>query len=267
MSIHSSATIHATAIIEDGAIVDVNVIVGPYCIIGSKVHLHEGVVLKSHVCIEGDTVIGAGTIVYPFASIGQPPQDLKFEGEDSKTIVGENCTIREYVSIQKGTKTGLMQTQLGNNCLLMVGVHVAHDCVVGNDVVMANYVSLAGHVHVGNHVVIGGLSAVQQFTRIGDHAMIGGMSGVEKDVIPYGLVMGERAYLAGINLVGLRRCGYESGYILKLQKFYDNLFLSTQNRFQDRLESLEIENDLIQDVKTFLISDSKRRFCMPKEGK
>ncbi|CAO5678902.1 MAG: Acyl-[acyl-carrier-protein]--UDP-N-acetylglucosamine O-acyltransferase [Holosporales bacterium] len=267
MSIHSTAIIHPTAIIHDGAILDADVFVGPYCIIGSAVHLKKGVVLKSHVCVDGDTEIGEGTIVYPFASLGQPPQDLKFEGEDSKTIIGDRCTIREYVSIQKGTKTGAMETKVGSDCLLMVGVHVAHDCVVGNHVVMANYVSLAGHVHVGNHVVIGGLSAVQQFTRIGDHAMIGGMSGVEKDVIPYALVMGERAHLAGLNLVGLRRFGYDNKAILALQKGYEDLFLSSENRLQDRVDKLMNENDLIQNMKEFLTADSKRRFCMPREGK
>lgn len=267
MSIHSSAIVHATAIIADGAVLEADVFVGPYCIVGSCVRLKKGVVLKSHVCVDGDTEIGEGTVVYPFASLGQPPQDLKFEGEDSKTIIGDRCTIREYVSIQKGTKTGIMETRVGNDCLLMVGVHVAHDCLVGNHVVMANYVSLAGHVQVGDHVVIGGLSAVQQFTRIGDHAMIGGMSGVEKDVIPYALVIGERAHLAGLNLIGLRRFGYENKAILTLQKSYESLFLSSENRFQDRLEMLNIENELIQKMKEFLTVDSKRRFCMPKEGK
>lgn len=267
MSIHPSAFIHPTAIIETGAIIGEGVNVGPYCVIGAKVVLQNHVILKSHVCIDGDTTIGKGTIVYPFASLGQNPQDLKFEGEDSKTIIGENCTIREYVTVQKGTKTGRMETSVGDHCLLMVGVHVAHDCSVGNNVVIANYGTLAGHVHVGDHVVIGGLSAIQQFTRIGDHAMVGGMSGVEKDVIPYGLIMGERAYLAGLNLVGLRRFGYENAQILKLQKAYEELFLNASLPFQERLTALTLENDLIQQLKLFLTQSSKRRFCMPKEQK
>ncbi|MBP9752949.1 MAG: acyl-ACP--UDP-N-acetylglucosamine O-acyltransferase [Proteobacteria bacterium] len=265
--IDPTAKIHATAIIEEGAILKKNVSVGPYCIIGSKVVLEENVTLKSHININGDTVVGKGTIIYPFASLGEDPQDLKFEGEDSKTIIGENCKIREYVTIQKGTHGGNMLTTVGNNCLLMVGVHIAHDCIVGNNVVMANYVSLGGHVTVEDNAILGGLSAVQQFTRIGKGAMIGGMCGIGKDVIPYGTTMNERAHLAGLNLIGLKRKGFSNKDILDLQEKFKAVFESSDDDFKTLIENhlSQSDNPLVQELKAFLCADSKRRFCMPRK--
>ncbi|CAO5679266.1 MAG: Acyl-[acyl-carrier-protein]--UDP-N-acetylglucosamine O-acyltransferase [Holosporales bacterium] len=264
--IDPTAKIHATAIVEEGAIVEKNVIIGPYCIIGPSVCLKEGVILKNHVVVEGNTIVGKNTTVYPFASLGQNPQDLKYEGEDSKTIIGKSCTIREYVTIQKGTKGGDMETTVGDNCLFMVGVHIAHDCHVGHHVIMANYVSLGGHVVVGDHTVIGGLSGIQQFTRIGNSSMIGFMSSVEKDVIPYGTTMNERAHLAGLNLIGLKRKGFSNKDILDLQSKYDAIFKANDQDFKTLIEDhlSNSENPLVQELKNFLLSDSKRRFCMPK---
>lgn len=261
-------SIHPTAIIEKGAQIGREVFIGPYCIIGAQVKLHDNVVLKNNVTIEGNTEIGEGTVVYPYASLGQEPQILKFDGEDSRTVIGKNCRIREYVTIQRGTKIDRMETIVGDNCLLMVGAHVAHDCVVGNNVILANYVSLAGHVHVGHHVIIGGLSAIQQFTRIGEHSMIGGMSGVERDVIPYGLVMGERAHLSGLNLVGLRRHNTPTKDSLELMKAYEAIFEKKQDTFTDRVKQVQEtfkENTLVANLLDFLNLDSKRRFCTPKD--
>lgn len=261
------ANIHPTAIIEDGAQIGQNVIIGPYCTVGNRVVLKNNVTLKSHVCVAGDTVIGEGTQVYPFASLGQAPQDLKFGGEHSRTRIGKNCTIREYVTIQAGTVGDRMETTVHDNVLAMVGTHIAHDCVVGNHVVLANYVNLAGHVHVGNHTVIGGMSAIQQFVRIGEHAMIGGMSGVDKNVIPYGLVMGERAHLNGLNLIGIRRLGVPTAKTRVLMKAYDALFKNKTQNFKSNIENLQDsadDNELIVKLKKFLSLETSRPYCTPK---
>ena len=176
--------IHEAAIISNKAIIGKNVSIGPFCVIGDKVNIADNVSIKSHVVIEGRVNIGEGTIIYPFASLCYP-QTLKYDSEDSQIIIGKNNTIREYVTIQHGTKDGKMVTQIGDNCLFMVGVHIAHNCIIGNNVIFANYVSLAGHVEVGDFAIIGGLSAVQQFVRIGAHTMIGGVSAVVRDLPDY----------------------------------------------------------------------------------
>jgi UDP-N-acetylglucosamine acyltransferase len=256
--------IHPTAVIDDQAVIDENAIIGPYCVIGPKVVIKSGVELKSHVCIEGRTVIDENTVIYPFASIGQAPQDLKYFEEESETYVGKNCIIREYVTIQRGTKNGSMKTVVEDQCLLMVGCHVAHDCLVEMNVIMANYVSLAGHVHVEKHAVIGGHSAIQQFCRIGAHAMIGGMSGVDKDVVPYGLVKGERAVLAGLNLIGLRRFGFSGKEISKLQTVYSAVFGQSEIGFKDSLKLVTEEGELITHFKNFIFGQPNRPFCTPK---
>lgn len=256
--------IHPTAVIDASAKIDSTAKIGPYCVIGSEVTIKKDVILKSHVCIEGETIIDEGTIIYPFASIGQAPQDLKYEDENSKTYIGKKCTIREYVTIQRGTKSDAMQTVVGNHCLLMVGCHVAHDCIVEDHVVMANYVSLAGHVHVGQHVVIGGHSAIQQYCRIGSHAMIGGMSGVDKDVIPYGLVKGERAVLSGLNLVGLRRFGFENKDIISLQNVYKQIFSDNKTPLKEKISLIQQKNQMIDHFKKFITEQDNRPFCLPK---
>lgn len=268
MNIHPSAKIHPTAIIEEGARIGANTIVGPYSCVGAKVVLGSDIELVSHVALAGDLTIGDGTKVYPFASLGHAPQDKKYHGELSKTKIGKNCVIREYVTIQPGTSGDKMETLVGDDCLLMVSSHVAHDCVVGNHVIMANNATLGGHVVVEDHVIIGGLSAVQQFVRIGQHAIIGGMSGVEKDVIPYAMVIGERAHLNGLNLIGLRRRGFSNGTIQSISELYNNLFDPEYgDTFSLRVEKLQqnaTEDTAAQVMIDFITKSSKRSFCQPK---
>ncbi len=258
--------IHQSAIISAGAKIGEGVEVGPYCVIGGNVEIGAGTVIKSHVVIDGHTKIGKNNTIFPFATIGLVPQDLKFAGEDSRVAIGDNNSIREHVTIHLGTKDGAMQTTIGNNCLLMVGVHVAHDCVVGNNVILANNATLAGHVELGDNVVIGGLSALHQFVRVGQGAMIGGMSGVESDVIPYGLVMGERAFLAGLNLVGMKRHNVAREEIHALRNFFKELFETNDGNFQQRLEALlpSFPQQIVAEVANFVKSHSSRSFCQPK---
>ena len=260
--------IHKTAIVSDKAQIAKNVEVGPFCVIGDNVKIDEGTILKSHVVIDGNTTIGKNNIIFPFATVGLVPQDLKFAGEQSQLIIGDNNSIREHVTIHLGTKDGGMVTKIGNNCLLMVGVHIAHDCLIGNNVILANNATLAGHVQVGNNVVIGGLSAVHQFVRIGGGAMIGGMSGVENDVIPFGLVMGERAHLAGINLVGMKRQNISRDEIHALRNFYKQLFENDGDvNFLNRVNEISqdfSQNSTIKEVINFINSETSRSFCKPK---
>ncbi|MFH1158133.1 MAG: acyl-ACP--UDP-N-acetylglucosamine O-acyltransferase [Pseudomonadota bacterium] len=219
-----TARIHTTAIVEKGAELGAGVSIGPYCVVGAEVRLGDGVELKSHVVIEGRTSIGEGTVVFPFASLGHAPQDLKYKGEKSELLIGRNNKIREHVTMNPGTEGGRMKTVVGDGSLFMTASHVAHDCIVGNSVVMANNATLAGHVEVGDFAIIGGLAAVHQFVRIGSYAMIGGMSGVEYDVIPFGLVKGERAHLAGLNYIGLERRGFAKAEVQTLMKAFKMLF-------------------------------------------
>ncbi len=216
--------IHPTAVIEQGAELGENVKVGPYCVIGANVKLGNNVQLKSHVVVDGCTTIGDATIVFPFASLGHAPQDLKYMGEKSELIIGKHNKIREHVTMNPGTVGDKMKTVVGDNCLFMMASHVAHDCVIGNNVILANNATLAGHVEVGDYAIIGGLSAVHQFVRIGPYAMIGGMSGVEYDVIPFGLVKGERAHLAGLNYIGLERRGFTKEQVQSLLRAFKEIF-------------------------------------------
>ena len=258
--------IHNSAIIHTNAKIGANVRIGAYCVVGEHVELGDNVELYSHVCIDGRTKIGANTKIFPFASLGFAPQDLKYHGEPAELIIGERNVIREHVTMNIGTEGGGMVTKIGNDCLFMVAVHVAHDCVVGNRVIMANNATLAGHVHVGDGAVIGGLAAVHQFVRIGEGAMIGGMSGVEADVIPYGSVVGERANLAGLNLVGLKRKGLEREAIHALRGLYRELFEENVTSLHKCAEELLLnatQPELIK-VLEFIASASKRSFCVPK---
>lgn len=216
--------IHPSAIIEKSAQLGDGVKIGPYCVIGANVKLGNNVTLKSHVAVDGYTTIGESTIVFPFASLGSAPQDLKYAGEKSELIIGKNNKIREHVTMNPGTAGDKMKTVVGDNCLFMMSSHVAHDCVIGNNVILANNATLAGHVEVGDYAIIGGLSAVHQFVRIGPFAMIGGMSGVEHDVIPFGLVKGERAHLAGLNYIGLERRGFTKEQVQSLLKAFKQIF-------------------------------------------
>ena len=218
--------IHKTSVVDKNAKVSQTAEIGPYAVIGSGVEIHDEVEIHSHVNIVGDTKIGKGTKIFPFASIGTQPQDLKYKGEKSSLVIGNNNIIREYVTINPGTQAGGMITKIGNNCLFMISSHIAHDCQIGNNVVIANNVPLGGHVIVEDSVTIGGNSAVQQFTRIGRLAMVGGMTGVLKDVIPFGLSFGNRNYLKGINIIGLRRKKYENKIIMELNEAYRKIFSS-----------------------------------------
>lgn len=219
-----TSQIHPTAVIEEGAVLGQGVRIGPYCVVGPNVKLGDNVELKSHVVVDGYTSIGDGTIIWPFASLGSAPQDLKFKGEKSALVIGKNNKIREHVTMNPGTEGDKMKTVVGDNCLFMMSSHVAHDCVVGNNVILANNATLAGHVEVGDFSIIGGLAAVHQFVRIGPFAMIGGMSAVEYDVIPFGLVKGERAQLAGLNYIGLERRGFTKEQVQSLLKAFRQLF-------------------------------------------
>ena len=256
--------IHETAIVDSKAKISSSVNIGPYCVIGPNVEINENVKIHTHVNISGNTKIGKGNKIYPFASIGNDPQDLKYNGEETKLIIGDNNKIREYVTINPGTEGGGGLTKIGNDCLFMISSHVAHDCQVGNNVIIANNVPLGGHAIVEDNVVIGGNSAVQQFTRIGKMAMVGGMTGVLHDVIPYGLSIGNRNYLQGLNLIGLRRANFNNKDILGLTEAYKEIF-ATKN-LSDNLSKLNgefKENTLVKDVIKFITKDKKRSICTP----
>ena len=256
--------IHKTAIVDNKAKVSNSANIGPYSVIGPNVEIGENVIIHSHVNISGNTKIGNGNKIYPFASIGNDPQDLKYNGEETKLVIGNNNKIREYVTINPGTVGGGGLTKIGNNCLFMISSHIAHDCHDGNNVIIANNVPLGGHVTIEDNVVIGGNSAVQQFTRIGKLAMIGGMTGVLHDVIPYGLSIGNRNYLQGLNLIGLRRANLENKDILGLTEAYKEIF-ATKN-LTDNLDKLNGEfkkNPLVKDVIEFITKDKKRSICTP----
>jgi UDP-N-acetylglucosamine acyltransferase len=258
--------IHPTAIVDPAAALGVDVEIGPYCVIGPQVEIGDGARLIAHVVVDGRTRIGAGTVVYPFASLGLRPQDLKYKGEPSKLEIGAHNQIREYVTMNPGTEGGGMLTRVGDHCLFMVGAHVAHDCRIGDHVILANNATLAGHVAVGDYAIIGGLAAVHQFVRIGEHAMIGGMSGVENDVIPYGMVKGDRAHLAGLNLVGLERRGFGREDIRALRSAYRMLF-ANEGTMAERLEEvaqLYKSEEHIKSVVAFIRDRANRALCQPK---
>ncbi len=259
--------IHPTAIIDPGARLGVDVNIGPYCIVGPRVTLGDRVVLRAHVVLDGQTSIGADTVVHPFASIGGQPQDLKYHGEESSLDIGTHNTIREYVTMHPGTEGGNRVTRVGSHSLFMVGVHIAHDCTVGDHVVMANQATLAGHVSIGDHAIIGGLSAVHQFVRIGSYAIIGGMSGVESDVIPFGRVKGERAFLAGLNLIGLERNGFNKDQIKVLQRAFNQMF-GDEGTMEQRLETVagDFANDpLVTQIVDFARAKTKFPLCQPQK--
>lgn len=260
----SKTFIHPTAIIEDGAVIGEGSYIGPYCTLGAQVKLGENCMLKSHVAIEGDTEIGEETEIYPFASIGQAPQDLKYNGENTKLRIGKNNKIREYVTMQLGTVQDEGITKVGDNNLFMALTHIAHDCVVGNNCVLANGATIAGHVHIDDYVTIGGLSAVQQFLRIGRQAMLGGGSIVVQDVIPFGLVQGNRAHLESLNLIGLKRRGFEKDDINALRRAYRMMF-AQEGTMEERLDDvceLFKNVELVHEVADF-IRLSKKGVCSP----
>lgn len=266
--------IHSSSIIENGAEIAKDVEIGAFCVIGAGVKIGKGTKIHSHVVVEGDCEIGENCEIFQFASIGSKTQDLKFDGEESKVIIGNNNVIREYVTVNGGTKHGISKTTIGDDCLLMIGVHVAHDCVVGNRVIMANNVTLAGHVEVEDFAIIGGMSAVHQFVRIGAHAMIGGMSAIEKDIIPFGMAFGERAHLAGINFVGMKRRNFPKEDMNDLRAAYDMLFIEKSDlTFAEKIDHVKthFENsETILQLVEFLSQQSgqkkghARAVCKPK---
>jgi len=256
--------IHKTAIIDTKAIIHKNVKVGAYSIVGPNVEIGEGTEIQSYVSIIGNTKIGINNKIYPFASIGNDPQDLKFNGEETKLEIGNNNKIREYVTINPGTKGGGGLTKIGNNCLFMVSSHIAHDCFVENNVILANNVPLGGHAVIEDNVIIGGNSAVQQFTRVGRYAMIGGMCGVVRDIIPYGIAHGNRSVLQGLNLIGLRRKNIPNKEIMSLTDAYKEIFKN--ENLTENLSNLDKnyrKNELVLEVVNFLEKDKKRPICTP----
>ena len=256
--------IHKTAIIHPKARISNNVKIGPYTVIGQNVEIDEGSVIQSHVNIVGYTKIGKNNKIYSFASIGSDPQDLKFSGEETKLEIGNNNKVREYVTINPGTKGGGGLTKVGSNCLFMVSSHIAHDCLVGDNVILANNVPLGGHSHIEDNVIIGGNSAVQQFTRVGKCAMIGGMCGVVRDIIPYGIAHGNRSVLQGLNLIGLRRKNIPNKEIMTLIEAYKEIF--KDEKLTENLNNLNEDlkkNELVLDMVNFLEKFKKRPICTP----
>jgi len=256
--------IHETAIVDPKAKISSTVKVGAYSIIGPNVEINDDTIVQSHVSIIGNTKIGKNNTIYSFASIGNDPQDLKFSGEETKLEIGNNNKIREYVTINPGTKGGGGLTKVGSNCLFMVSSHIAHDCLVEDNVILANNVPLGGHAHIEENVIIGGNSAVQQFTRVGKSAMIGGMCGVVRDIIPYAMVHGNRSVLQGLNLIGLRRKNIPNKEIMVLAEAYKEIFKN--ENLTENLKNLNSDlkkNDLVKDVVNFLEKDKKRPICTP----
>jgi len=256
--------IHKTAIIDSKAKISPSVKIGPYSIIGPDVEIDNDTTIQSHVNITGCTTIGKNNLIYPFASIGSAPQDMKYKGEDTNLLIGDNNTIREYVTINPGTAQGNGKTTIGCNNLIMIGAHIAHDCILGSNIVIANSAAIAGHAEISDFVVIGGNCGVQQFTRIGKMAMIGGMTGVSRDVIPYGLSIGNRNYLNGINVVGLRRVKVSNSEIIGLTAAYKELFKTES--LNENLKELNDDlksNPLVKEVLKFINKDKKRAICTP----
>jgi len=257
--------IHPTAIVDSNAEIGTDVKIGPYSVIGPDVKLAAGVEIMSHVVVAGRTSIGEATRVFPFTSLGHQPQDLKYGGEPSRLEIGARNVIREHVTMNPGTDGGGMLTRVGNDCLFMVGSHVAHDCMIGDHVILVNSATLGGHVSIDEWAIIGGLAAVHQFVRIGKHSMVGGKTGVEHDVIPYGTVMGNRARLEGLNLVGLKRRGFSRDLIHDIRKAYRMIFAvegTMAERLQDVIEDFS-DNEPVMDIVSFIQSDSSRRICQP----
>ncbi|HEX9881708.1 MAG TPA: acyl-ACP--UDP-N-acetylglucosamine O-acyltransferase [Hyphomicrobium sp.] len=258
---------HPTAIIEAGATLGADVKVGPYCVVGAEVVLSEGVELVSHVAVAGRTTIGPRTRIFPFASIGHQPQDLKYKGEPSRLTIGSDCLIREGVTINPGTEGGGMETTVGDRCAFLANSHVGHDCHVGNNVVFSNNVMLAGHCMVGDFAILGGGAAVIQFARIGAHAFLGGMSGLENDLIPYGMALGNRAHLSGLNIVGLQRRGFARSDIHDLRRAYRLLF-ADEGTLVERMDDVAEEfasHPIVQEILEFIRAGGKRSLCTPRD--
>jgi UDP-N-acetylglucosamine acyltransferase len=259
-----SPKVHPTAIVEDGAELAQDVEIGPFCVVGPQVKLAAGVKLVSHVAVAGRTSIGPRTSLFPFASIGHQPQDLKYKGEPSTLTVGSDCAIREGVTMNPGTAGGGMQTVVGDRCAFLANSHVGHDCRVGNNVIFSNNVMLAGHCSIGDFAILGGGAAVIQFARVGAHAFLGGMSGLENDLIPYGMALGNRAQLSGLNIIGLQRRGFAREDIHTLRRAYRLLF-ADEGTLLERLDDVEEEFDhpIVKEIVAFIRAGGKRSLCVP----
>ncbi|ODR95385.1 acyl-[acyl-carrier-protein]--UDP-N-acetylglucosamine O-acyltransferase [Methyloceanibacter superfactus] len=259
--------IHPTAVVDPSAQLGTNVQIGPFCVIGPHVVLGDGVVAHSHAVIAGHTTLGPGCKVFSFASIGQAPQDAKFHDEPSTLTVGAGTVIRENVTINPGTEGGLMHAR-GDNCLLMIASHIAHDCQLGDNVTLVNGATLGGHVSIGDGAIIGGLSAIHQFVRIGAYSFVGGMSGVAADLIPFGMALGNRANLNGLNIVGMKRKGFPREQIHEVRQAYRMLF-SSEGTLKERLKDTEAmfsKNPLAKQIIDFIKSESDRSFCVPNNA-
>ena len=260
--------IHKTAIIDSKALIGNNVKIGPYSVVGPDVQIGDETTIHSHVNITGNTKIGKKNEIYPFCSIGTPPQDLKYKGEKNSLIIGDNNKLREYVNINPGTEQGGSITKVGNHNLFMVYCHIAHDCVIDDNVVLANNVQVGGHVSINKNAIVGGSCAIHQFSRIGEFAMVGGMTGVLSDVIPYGLSLGNRNILTGLNLIGLRRSGVSNQDIKTIQKAYEIIF--NNYSFRKNIENLSQElkeNKFVNNIVKFINSDKKRPISVPSIDK
>lgn len=264
-----SNQIHPTALIAEGAQLADGVCVGAYTVIGPNVILKDGVNIHSHVVIEGYTTIGARSKIFPFAVLGLPPQSNHYKGEPTRLAIGDDCIIREHVTIHRGTVQGRMETTVGNNCHVMIGAHIGHDCHIGNFVTMANNATLGGHVIVGDYTNIGGLAAIHQFVRIGAYAMISGTAGVNEDVIPFGTVMAMRAKLGGLNLIGMKRHGFGREDIHGLRNAYKLLAKDQQGTLEERLHKIRAFYGAckpVMDLLSFIEQDPKKPLCLPAEG-
>lgn len=258
--------IHSSAIVEDGATIGAGAEIGPFCHIGPQVKLGPGARLRSHVVIAGNTTIGANANIFPFASLGHEPQHLKYRGEDTRLVIGDNCLVRESVTMNPGTAQGRSETTIGDNCAFFTGAHVAHDCVIGSNVTLINNVMLAGHCVVGEFATIAGGSGIHQFTRVGHHAYVGGLAAVEGDVIPFGMVLGNRAYLSGLNVIGMKRAGFNREAVRNVRRAYRMLF-SDDLTFRENMEEVESEypeDPLVQDLLGFIRSGGDRAICFPR---
>lgn len=260
--------IHPTAIVEAGATLGDGIKIGPYCIVGAESKLGDGVQMLSHAIVTGRTAVGPRSTIFPFASIGHRPQDLKYHGELSTLEIGAECTIREHVTISPGTEGGGMITRIGDRCLIMIGVHIGHDCIIGQNCVLSNNVTFAGHCTIGDYVIMSGYSGATQFTRIGSHAFVGGLTKLERDLIPYGTAAGNPAELSGLNLVGLKRRGFDREAIHNLRTAYRMIF-STEGTLRERVEDAAaiFPNDvLVQDVVKFIVEAKDNPLTLPRNG-
>jgi len=246
--------------ISDKAKIHSSVNIGPYCVIGDNVEIDEGCTLHSQVAISGNTKIGKNNVFYPFSSIGSSPQDLKFKGEESFLVIGNNNTFRENVTVNPGTEGGGLYTIIKDNCLFMVGAHIAHDCMIGSNIILANNATLAGHVEIDNNTIIGGNSAIHQFVKIGKNAMVGGMSGLEKNLVPYGLYIGIRSKMKGLNIIGLKRKGLDNKKIKMLNEFIEKVF-NKNDSVENNLNKINNEVKSIEEVKEIIdfIEKSNKR--------